>query len=83
MNSKLKSILKISLPLLLSVVAVWYSFSIIPFGSLVGSFKEASLKEPTKLPKGIIENEYQTATTLNKSGRLILSIDFSFEFKLV
>ena len=42
MNSKLKSILKISLPLLLSVVAVWYSFSIIPFGSLVGSFKEAN-----------------------------------------
>ena len=38
----MKSILKISLPLLLSVVAVWYSFSIIPFGSLVGSFKEAN-----------------------------------------
>ena len=42
MNSKLKSILKISLPLLLSVAAVWYSFAIIPFDSLVGSFKEAN-----------------------------------------
>ena len=41
MNSKLKSILKISLPLLLSVVAVWYSFSIIPFDRLIGSFREA------------------------------------------
>ncbi len=42
MNLKLKPILKVTVPLLLSVVAVWYSFSIIPFDRLVGSFKEAN-----------------------------------------
>jgi uncharacterized protein (TIRG00374 family) len=42
LNLKLKPILKVTVPLLLSVVAVWYSFSIIPFDRLVGSFKEAN-----------------------------------------
>ena len=42
MNLKLKPILKVTVPLLLSVVAVWYSFSIIPFDRLVGSFKEVN-----------------------------------------
>ena len=42
MNSKQKSILKISIPILLSIVAIWYSFSIIPIENLISSFKEAN-----------------------------------------
>ena len=42
MNLKLKPVLKVTVPLLLSVAAVWYSFSIIPLDRLVGSFKEAN-----------------------------------------
>ena len=41
MNSKQKSILKISIPILLSIIAIWYSFSIIPFEKLVNSFRQA------------------------------------------
>ena len=41
MNLKLKKTLKISVPLLLSIAAVLYSFSIIPLDSLVNSFQEA------------------------------------------
>tara|TARA_Y100000385_G_scaffold91707_1_gene94698 strand:- start:3713 stop:4681 length:969 start_codon:yes stop_codon:yes gene_type:complete len=42
LNSKQKSILKISIPILLSIVAIWYSFSIIPIENLISSFKEAN-----------------------------------------
>ena len=41
MNSKQKSILKISIPILLSIVAIWYSFSIIPIENLISSFRKA------------------------------------------
>ena len=41
MNSKQKSILKITIPILLSIVAIWYSFSIIPIENLISSFRQA------------------------------------------
>ena len=41
MNSKQKSILKITIPILLSIVAIWYSFSIIPIENLISSFRKA------------------------------------------
>ncbi|OMP32530.1 lysylphosphatidylglycerol synthase transmembrane domain-containing protein [Mangrovimonas sp. DI 80] len=42
MNSKLKTILKITLPLLLGVVLVWYSLSKISVGELILHFKKAN-----------------------------------------
>lgn len=42
MNIKLKTFLKISLPLLLGVALVWYSFSQISFSELAKYFKEAN-----------------------------------------
>ena len=44
MKSKLKKILKISIPLLLSAAAVWYSFSIFPFDSLINSITKADYR---------------------------------------
>ena len=41
MNSKQKSIFKITIPILLSIVAIWYSFSIIPIENLISSFRQA------------------------------------------
>jgi len=41
LNSKQKSILKITVPILLSIVAIWYSFSIIPIENLISSFRKA------------------------------------------
>tara|TARA_B110000003_G_scaffold154744_1_gene155386 strand:- start:3713 stop:4681 length:969 start_codon:yes stop_codon:yes gene_type:complete len=41
LNSKQKSILKITIPILLSIVAIWYSFSIIPIENLISSFRKA------------------------------------------
>lgn len=42
MNSKLKTILKLALPLLLGVVLVWYSLSKISIGELISHFKKAN-----------------------------------------
>ncbi|WP_053976854.1 lysylphosphatidylglycerol synthase transmembrane domain-containing protein [Mangrovimonas xylaniphaga] len=42
MNSKLKTILKVALPLLLGVVLVWYSLSKISIGELILHFKKAN-----------------------------------------
>ncbi|WP_418512510.1 lysylphosphatidylglycerol synthase transmembrane domain-containing protein [Corallibacter sp.] len=42
MNSKTKSILKISLPILLGVFLIWYSLSKVPFNELLEYFKNAN-----------------------------------------